>query len=222
MASAIDRWALATICWQAGCLAITGCRLVGLRIAARQPLQLYRPPLSFAAGHVQDAAARTVVQPVGAEVEAQTRVRIDLLCFLGLTLTDPVPDETALVRFRQRLMQKNLVTMLFDLLKDQLAAKGLLVKKHTLIDGSLLQSVWRKTNLTSPYWPSPTTCNAWRYCVDRCAQNPGNGQEIPKAGVSRPLIRPCYPGFRLPRTSVMTYRSTQCRFTGFSNYHFNE
>jgi IS5 family transposase len=25
-------------------------------------------------------------------------VRIDFLCFLGLTLTDPVPDETALVR----------------------------------------------------------------------------------------------------------------------------
>ncbi|GAB6068743.1 hypothetical protein JCM13664_20640 [Methylothermus subterraneus] len=40
-----------------------------------------------------------------AEVEAQTRVRIDFLCFLGLTLTDPVPDETARVRFRQRLIR---------------------------------------------------------------------------------------------------------------------
>lgn len=75
-----------------------------------------------------------------AEVEAQTRVRIDFLCFLGLTLTDPVPDETALVRFRQRLLQKNLLTMLFDRLNDQLAAKGLRVKKGALIDGSLAQS----------------------------------------------------------------------------------
>ncbi|MCS6785413.1 MAG: IS5 family transposase [Thiobacillaceae bacterium] len=75
-----------------------------------------------------------------AEVEAQTRVRIDFLCFLGLTLTDPVPDETALVRFRQRLLQKNLLAMLFERLNEQLAAQGLLVKKGTLIDASLVQS----------------------------------------------------------------------------------
>ncbi|MCC7183697.1 MAG: hypothetical protein IOMNBAOH_00990 [Rhodocyclaceae bacterium] len=67
-------------------------------------------------------------------------MRIDFLCFLGLTLTDSVQDETALVRFGQRLMKKNLLILLFDHLNDQLTARGLLVKKGTLIDGRLVQS----------------------------------------------------------------------------------
>ena len=46
--------------------------------------------------------------------------------FLGLSLTDPVPDETRICRFRNMLAQAGLGERLFALLEEQLDGQGLM------------------------------------------------------------------------------------------------
>ena len=72
-----------------------------------------------------------------AEVEMQARMRIDFLCFPGLSLAEPVADATALVRFRQRLLADRVGKLLFDRVIDQLAVRGMIIRRGTLIDASM-------------------------------------------------------------------------------------
>jgi IS5 family transposase len=60
--------------------------------------------------------------------------------FLGLSLKDPVPDETRICRFRNMLAQADLGERLFGLLEEQLDAKGLLVRRGSLIDATLVKA----------------------------------------------------------------------------------
>ncbi len=59
--------------------------------------------------------------------------------FVGLGLQDAVPDETTLVRFRQRLRQHDLHEKLLQLVNRQLQTQGLILKTCTLVDATLLQ-----------------------------------------------------------------------------------
>jgi transposase, IS5 family len=63
--------------------------------------------------------------------------------FVGLGLADSVPDETTLVRFRQRLLQHGQQEKLLALVNRQLEAKGLILKTCTLVDATLLQAARR-------------------------------------------------------------------------------
>ena len=63
--------------------------------------------------------------------------------FVGLGLQDAVPDETTLVRFRQRLRQHGLHEQLLGLVNRQLEQKGLILKTCTLVDATLLQAARR-------------------------------------------------------------------------------
>ena len=72
------------------------------------------------------------------QAEAQVKDRLSFMRFVGLGLDDDVPDETALVRFRQRMAE--LHTSLLDAINDQLEAKGMVVKRGTLIDATVVQS----------------------------------------------------------------------------------
>jgi IS5 family transposase len=66
--------------------------------------------------------------------------RLSFQGFLGLCLTDPVPDETRICRFRNRLAQAGLGERLFVLLAEQLQAKGLIVRRGSLIDATLIKA----------------------------------------------------------------------------------
>ncbi len=55
--------------------------------------------------------------------------------FLGLSLSDPVPDDTTFCRFRQKLQEEGLLEKLFSLLDGQFEDLGILVKKGSFIDG---------------------------------------------------------------------------------------
>jgi IS5 family transposase len=66
--------------------------------------------------------------------------RLSFQRFLGLSFTDPVPDETRICRFRNKLAGANLGERLFALLAEQLQAKGLIVKRGTLIDATLIKA----------------------------------------------------------------------------------
>jgi IS5 family transposase len=66
--------------------------------------------------------------------------RLSFQRFLALSLTDPVPDETRICRFRNLLARKGLVTRLFALLEEQLHAKSLIVRRGSLIDATLIKA----------------------------------------------------------------------------------
>jgi IS5 family transposase len=63
--------------------------------------------------------------------------------FAGLGLQDKVPDETTLVRFRQRLMEQGLHEKLLTLVNRQLEQKGFILKTCTLVDATLLAAARR-------------------------------------------------------------------------------
>jgi len=75
--------------------------------------------------------------------------------FVGLGLADPVPDETTLVRFRQRLMQYGQQQKLLALVNRQLEAKGLILKTCTLVDATLLQAARRAPAKADPSGGDP-------------------------------------------------------------------
>jgi transposase, IS5 family len=66
--------------------------------------------------------------------------RLSFQRFLGLSLTDAVPDETRICRFRNMLAQAGLGERLFALLEEQLNAKGMIVRRGSLIDATLVKA----------------------------------------------------------------------------------
>ena len=64
--------------------------------------------------------------------EEEVRDRLSWRHFVGLGLQDAVPDETKLVRFRQRLLEHGLQEQLLRLVNRQLATQGLILKSLTL------------------------------------------------------------------------------------------
>ena len=55
--------------------------------------------------------------------------RLSFQRFLGLSLTDPVPDETRICRFHNMVAQAGLGECLFALLEKQLQAKELILRR---------------------------------------------------------------------------------------------
>jgi IS5 family transposase len=65
--------------------------------------------------------------------------RLSFRRFVGLPLDVPAPDHSAIWRFRQKLQGERLEA-LFVAITDQLDAQGLVLRKGTLIDATLLRS----------------------------------------------------------------------------------
>ena len=74
------------------------------------------------------------------QAEEQLRDRLSFQKFVGLDAQEAVPDETAICRFRQRLLDCHLEQRLLGMLNEQLAAAGYLVKRTTLVDATLIES----------------------------------------------------------------------------------
>lgn len=66
--------------------------------------------------------------------------RLSFKSFLGLSLSDPVPDDTTFCRFRQKLQEEGLLEELFLLLDAQFERLGILVKKGSFIDATIVQA----------------------------------------------------------------------------------
>src|SRR5476649_155448 len=74
------------------------------------------------------------------QAEAQLGDRLSFQKFVGLRAGEAVPDETAICRFRQRMIAAGLHERLLEFLNTQLAAAGYLVKRTTLVDATLVES----------------------------------------------------------------------------------
>lgn len=76
--------------------------------------------------------------------------RLSFRRFVGLALADPVPDHSTLSRFRSELTRRGLAASLLAELNRQLDAQGLVVKRGTLVDASLVAADCRRPRKGEP------------------------------------------------------------------------
>lgn len=74
------------------------------------------------------------------ETEEAVRDRLSFQRFLDLRLTYPVPDETTICRFRNRLLEGRLYEWVFEQINRQLEKKGLIVRQGSIIDATLVKA----------------------------------------------------------------------------------
>jgi len=75
-----------------------------------------------------------------AELEAELLDRLSFNRFVGLSLEDDVPDHTTLCRFRNRLVEDGLLEKLFPELDRQLDKAGVILKRGTMLDATLIEA----------------------------------------------------------------------------------
>ena len=136
-------------------------------------------------------------------LEASLSDRLSFLRFCGLSLEADVPDHSTIWRFRERLGQAKLIEPLFTEMQRQLEGHGVLVKRGTLIDATLMQAAARcprmqeeKVSRSDPDARFGTNNERRRYefgykahvgvdagsgLVRRCVLTPANVQEVTQA-----------------------------------------
>ena len=77
------------------------------------------------------------------QLEDQLIDRLSFQRFVGINLDQEIPDFTTFWRFKEALSAHNLDQRIFELVNEQLEAKGLMVKKGTIVDASILPSSGR-------------------------------------------------------------------------------
>ncbi len=78
-----------------------------------------------------------------ADLEEALNDRLSFRRFVGLALEEAAPDHTTLCRFRNELAQEGLSEKLFSEFGRQLEARGLILKRGTMIDASLVETPHR-------------------------------------------------------------------------------
>ena len=74
------------------------------------------------------------------ELEDQVNDRLSFQKFAGIDSTTTVPDFTTIWRFKEALIQQALMNKLFDLILSFIDSKGLMIKKGTCVDASIVES----------------------------------------------------------------------------------
>jgi len=77
------------------------------------------------------------------ELEDQVNDRLSFQNFVGVSFTTTIPDYTTIWRFRERLIENKLNDQLFDTILACLESHKLLLKKGTIIDATIIDSVSR-------------------------------------------------------------------------------
>jgi len=74
------------------------------------------------------------------ELEDALADRLSFRRFAGLPLDGPVPDETTICRYRGELARRGLAEPLLAAVDEQLRTRGLVLRKGTLIDATLVEA----------------------------------------------------------------------------------
>lgn len=112
--------------------------LKGLRDAAGPGRGAWPPLLLFKAllvGSLYGLSER--------ELEAALADRLSFRRFVGLGLEEGVPDHSVLNRFRNELVELGLYKKLFEELDRQLEGAGVLLKRGTMLDATVIEAVSR-------------------------------------------------------------------------------
>lgn len=75
-----------------------------------------------------------------AALEEALNDRVSFRRFVGLPLDAAMPDHTTLCRFRNRLIEAGLMDKLFAEFNKQLEANGLILKRGTMVDATLVEA----------------------------------------------------------------------------------
>lgn len=95
----------------------------------------YRPLLMFKALLVQSLYGLS-----DAELEEALSDRLSFRRFVGLSLEDATPDHTTVCRFRLKLIDAGLLEKLFAELDRQLERAGVILKRGTMLDATLIET----------------------------------------------------------------------------------
>jgi transposase, IS5 family len=98
----------------------------------------YRPVLMFKALLLQSLYGLS-----DAELEEALCDRLSFRRFVGLGLEDETPDHTTLCRFRNGLVAAGLLEKLFAELDRQLEQAGVILKRGTMLDATLIETAMR-------------------------------------------------------------------------------
>ena len=79
-------------------------------------------------------------------VEGMLLDRISFRRFVGLSVRDGTVDATTLVKFRNRLREHGLMSVLFDAVVTHLRDAGLIVQEGTLVDATIIEASKGRTN----------------------------------------------------------------------------
>lgn len=74
------------------------------------------------------------------ELEDQVIDRLSFQQFVGLSYNEEIPDFTTIWKFKEGLAKMGLMDSIFNAILSQLEAKGLIVRKGTMIDAMIIQS----------------------------------------------------------------------------------
>jgi IS5 family transposase len=79
------------------------------------------------------------------KLEESLRVRLDFMLFTGFEISEDLPDETTLCRFRNRLIEKGVDKKLFKKINQQLELLGLRIEsaKGAIVDATIIESAAR-------------------------------------------------------------------------------
>ena len=75
------------------------------------------------------------------ELEEALGDRLSFKRFVGLSLEDTAPDHTVLNRFRNQFVELGLLEKLFGELDRQLENAGLILKRGTMLDATVIQAI---------------------------------------------------------------------------------
>jgi IS5 family transposase len=74
------------------------------------------------------------------ELEDQMIDRLSFQEFVGITAQTEIPDFSSVWRFKEALIRHKLLDQFFDTIVSQLEAKGLILKKGTVVDATIIAS----------------------------------------------------------------------------------
>lgn len=82
------------------------------------------------------------------ELEYAIRIRLDFISFCGFDINGDIPDHSTICRFRNKLIEKNLLEKLLNEVNNQLVDLGLKVEKTNLaiLDATIIESNSRPKN----------------------------------------------------------------------------
>ncbi|MGZ3280976.1 MAG: IS5 family transposase [Caulobacteraceae bacterium] len=109
--------------------------LKGLRDEAGPGRPGYRPLVLFKALLLQSLYGLSDL-----ELEEALADRLSFRKFVGLSLEEDVPDSTTLCRFRNRLTEEKRLPKLFAELDRQLEQAGVILKRGTMLDATLIET----------------------------------------------------------------------------------
>jgi IS5 family transposase len=111
--------------------------------------------------------------------------RLSFMRFLGLTLSDKVPDAKTIWLFREQLTKNNLAEKLFNAFKEELQKKNLIANEGKIIDASFVEvPIQRNTREENKQIKEGEIPNEWKEKPNKLKQKDTDARWTKKNGKS--------------------------------------